>query len=96
MKVVSGRPRIGHLLRDALIKVFASSESFDSAKYNTERLLSFSGFSIVQVRKITQHTMDNDQIYRCFTAQRLLRDLALEYKNKLNPKVYKKLVDLIS
>jgi hypothetical protein len=95
MKALSKRPRIGNLVRNALIEVFASSDSFESAKQNTELLLSFKEFNMDQVKKIIQHTINNDQIYRCFKAQKLLRNFVDEYKDKLNPRLYRKLQEMI-
>jgi hypothetical protein len=95
MKALSKKPRIGSLLRDALIEVFATSDSFENAKHNAELLFSFKGLNLDQVKKIIHHTINNNQIHQCFTAQRLLRGFAYEYKNKINPRVYKKLSDLI-
>lgn len=95
LQILSKKPKVGDLVRDALIEVFSSSESFRSAKRNTERLLSFKGFNMDQVKKIIQYTINNDQIHRCFAAQRPLRDFAYGYKKKLNVRLYQKLLHLI-
>jgi hypothetical protein len=95
MRVISGKPRVGALLRDAAIMKFASSESFEDAKNNTERLLSLKGFSLSQVEAIMNHTIRNDQIHRCFKAQDWLAGFIGGYKDKLDRRLYKKVRNLI-
>lgn len=95
MRVLAQKPRIGALLKDALIEVFGSSDSFENAKHNTERLLSLKGFSLNQVKKIFSHTIRNNQIHQCFKAQDLLREFIKEYKDKLDQRLYKKVRSLI-
>ncbi len=94
MRVLAQKPRIGALLKDALIEVFGSSDSFENAKHNTERL-SLKGFSLNQVKEIISHTIRNNQIHQCFKAQDLLTEFIKGYKDKLNQRLYKKVRSLI-
>lgn len=96
MKALAQKPRIGVLLKDSLIKVFGSSECYDDAKHNAERLLSLREFTLKQVREIVSHTIHNNQIHECFRAQDLLREFLKGYKDKLDRRLYKKVRNLIS
>ena len=96
MRVISGKTRVGALLRDVAIMKFASSESFEDARNNTERLLSLKGFGLNQVEEIVNHTIRNGQIHRCFRAQDLLREFIKGYEDKLDRKLYRKVRNLIS
>jgi len=61
-KVITSKPVLGGLFRDALIKRFGDSWSFDNATHNTELLLSFEDYTVSQVTEIIRHTIANKQI----------------------------------
>jgi hypothetical protein len=86
-KVIASKPVLGGLFKDALIKRFGDSWSFDNATHNTELLLSFKDYTVSQVTEIIRHTIANKQINQSFRAQRKLSDFIHEYKDSINPEL---------
>jgi len=84
-KIIASNPKVGDLLRDALITKFGDSYSFDNAAHNTELLLSFKNYTLPQITAIVKHTILNDQINHSFRARRKLQDFIYKYRNDIDP-----------
>lgn len=83
-KVIVSRPAFVGLFRDALIKKFGDSWSFDDAGHNTNLLLSFEGYTLSQVTNIIKCSVVNSQINGSFKAKRKLNNFINKYKDDID------------
>lgn len=96
MEVIASKREVGDLLRDALIKEFGASFSFDNATQNADLLLSIGGYKLEQVRRIIRHTIENNQIHNSFRGRRKVERLVYQYKNRLNSSLYERFQEAVS
>ncbi len=72
----------GRLFKNALIRKFAACDSFNEAAKMTELLISFENYTITQINKIIEATIDNSQIHNCFKCQGWLRYFISNYEKE--------------
>lgn len=96
-ELISTNPMLGHSFRDALIRKFGSSESFEKAANNTKLLLSFEGYTLNQVIDIMKHTIKNRQINESYKARWRLLNLIDNYEEvkEVDPKLYEDFYEVI-
>jgi len=88
-RVIASKPGFGDLFRDALIRKFGGSGSYDGAGDNIRLLLSFEGYTSSQVRDMARFTIANGQINRSGSAYRKLLEFVRKYEGLIEPELYR-------
>ena len=86
-KTIASKPKLKKVFRDALIKKFGNSDTFQEAKENTQLLLSFNGYSTSQIEKIIKYAIENYQIHGSFAAKRELKYFVNRQKNSIDQRL---------
>ena len=95
VEIIASKPRFGDLFRDALIRKFGSSGSYDRAGDNIKLLLSFEGYTPSQVREMVNFTIANEQINQSGSAHRKLLEFVRKYKDLIEPELYQAFLEAI-
>ncbi|HAS95153.1 TPA: hypothetical protein DCS99_01900 [Candidatus Wolfebacteria bacterium] len=82
IQTIASDPKTAAPFRAALIQKFAGSDDFNNAGDNAELLVAYEGYTVKQVREILRATKRNNQIYRSWKAQRILKRFLAAYKQK--------------
>ncbi len=92
--VKSGILEMGYL--DRIIALFARSNSFESAKHNSDMVLNFlDNLTSEHIRTIVKASIDNDQIHYSYGARRNLKSLFLMNKEVITPEEKAKIKELM-
>lgn len=84
IRTIASKKTHGRLLREALIKQFAKSDSFAESGSRAKFLVSLKDFSSLQIKKIVQAVINNSQIYSSFDARDELRVFVRKHKNSID------------
>lgn len=89
VEIIASKPGFGDLFRDALIRKFGGSGSYDRAGDNIKLLLSFEGYTPSQVREMVNFAIANGQINRSGSAHGKLLEFVRKYKDLIEPELYR-------
>ena len=89
VEIIASKPGFGDLFRDALIRKFGGSGSYNGAGNNIRLLLSFEGYTSAQVREMVNFTIANEQINQSGSAHRKLLEFVRKYKDLIEPGLYR-------
>lgn len=95
VKAIALRPKVGILMKNAIIKKFGESDSYEEAAENTELLISFKRYTKVQVTKIVKYAIANNQIYCSYKVKGRLKNFIRQNKNDLDPELLKTFYEVI-
>ncbi len=79
-KIVNNDARLRRRFLDGLIEAISNSESFEDAKQKTSWLDEFEGYTRSQVNQVLRASVDNNQIWHSFGAQRNIDAFIHKYK----------------
>ena len=91
--IIAAHEEYGASFRDFLIQVLADSQSFLAAERNAKKLIEIKDFTIEQLERIMEVSINNNQIYYGFSAKKILFPYMYHYRSKLDTTLYQKFYD---
>ena len=89
-QIIGKNPERQQRFLDGLVQMFVGSFSFEEAGRAAEILLDFDGYTAQQVRQVLLATIENNQIYQSYKANRHVRQFVELYKSEVDPELVKK------